>query len=174
MKNKMNRYLYFFIAFTIILGAGCKDKNVPVTSPAYQKPAAKAVESTTPEKEEERVEREAYAYDPKGRRDPFMSLIEVAKEKPQRKKGATPVENYDVGEIKLSAIVWDSHQYYALIILPDNKSYTIRKGMTLGLYGGKVEAITINTVLIREQIKDYRGQFKTKDTILKLRKEGEE
>ena len=46
--------------------------------------------------------------------------------------------------------------------------------MTLGLYGGKVEAITNNTVLIREQIKDYRGQFKTKDTILKLRKEGEE
>jgi Tfp pilus assembly protein PilP len=58
-------------------------------------------------------------------------------------------------------------------MLPDNKSYTIRKGMTLGLYGGKVEDITKDKVLIREQVKDYRGQLKTKDTILKLRKEGE-
>jgi len=46
--------------------------------------------------------------------------------------------------------------------------------MTLGLYGGKVRDITRNSVIITEQIKDYKGQLKTKDTILKLRKEEEE
>ena len=91
---------------------------------------------------------------------------------PTVKKNANPVENYDVSEIKLSAILWDKKHYYALIPLPDNKSYTIRKGMTLGLYGGKVQDITSDSVLIREQIKDYRGQLKTKDTLLKLRNEG--
>lgn len=79
-----------------------------------------------------------------------------------------------MSEIKLSAIVWDSNQYYALIMLPDKKSYTIRKGMTLGLYGGKVEKITADSVFIREAIRDYKGQLKNKDTILRLRKEGEE
>jgi Tfp pilus assembly protein PilP len=101
-----------------------------------------------------------------------MSLVVEAKQRPDVKKKANPVENYDVSEIKLSAIVWDKKHYYALITLPDNKSYTIRKGMTLGLYGGKVLDITSDSVLIREQIKDYRGQLKTKDTLLKLRNEG--
>jgi Tfp pilus assembly protein PilP len=57
-------------------------------------------------------------------------------------------------------------------MLPDKKSYTIKEGMVLGLYGGKVEKITKDTVVIREFIKDYRGNLKPKDTILKLR-EGE-
>ena len=46
--------------------------------------------------------------------------------------------------------------------------------MTLGLHGGKVSEVTRDAVIITEQIKDYKGQLKTKDTILKLRKEGEE
>jgi len=44
----------------------------------------------------------------------------------------------------------------------------------LGLYGGRVHEITKDSVIITEQIKDYKGQLKTKDTILKLRKEEEE
>jgi type IV pilus assembly protein PilP len=103
-----------------------------------------------------------------------MSLAQEIKKKPQRKKGASPVENFDIDEIKLIAIAWDNQQSYAMITLPDKKSYTIRKGMSLGLYGGKVLEITRDSVLIREQVKDYKGQDKTKDTILKLRKEGEE
>jgi Tfp pilus assembly protein PilP len=46
--------------------------------------------------------------------------------------------------------------------------------MTLGIYGGKVTEITKDAVIVTEQIKDYKGQLKTKDTILKLRKEEEE
>ena len=130
--------------------------------------------SATVQKEEPKVEKEIYVYDPKGRRDPFKSLVQVTKSKAQRKKGASPIENFDVDEIKLIAIAWDSKQYYALITMPDKKSYTIRKGMTLGLNNGKVIDITSDSVLIREQIKDYKGQSKSKDTILKLRKEGEE
>ena len=170
----MNKSLYLCIVLTIILGAGCKDKNVPGPSPVSRKPAATTVEAPAPQTEEEKVERQAYVYDPKGRRDPFISLIEVAKEKPQKRRGSTPMEAFDVGEIKLSAIVSDGNQYYALIMLPDMKSYTIRKGMTLGLYGGKVEKITADSVFIREAIRDYKGQLKNKDTILRLRKEGEE
>ena len=160
------------IALTLVFGAGCKGEKVKAPVPAMKVPAAKAAEPSVMQ-DEEKVEKQTYTYDAKGRRDPFLSLIVVAKAKPVKKKGATPMENYDVSEIKLLAIVWDSHQYYALIKLPDNKSYTIRKGMTLGLYGGKVEEIAKDSVLIREQIKDYRGQFKTKDTLLRLRKEGE-
>jgi type IV pilus assembly protein PilP len=170
----MDKLVYIFIVVSFI-SLGCKDKVTTDKQPVAQKPAASGpVAPAVVQKEEAKVEKEIYVYEPKGRRDPFMSLAQEIKTKPQRKKGASPVENFDIDEIKLIAIAWDSQQSYAMITLPDKKSYTIRKGMSLGLYGGKVLEITRDSVLIREQVKDYKGQDKTKDTILKLRKEGEE
>ncbi len=168
----LRRSLAVLLGLTFIVLAGCKGKpSPPKTTVEKPKPAASAPAPMV--KEEPKAEKEVYVYDQKGRRDPFMSLVQLSKEKPKRKPGKRPVENFDVDEIKLVAILWDTKQYYSLITLPDNKSYTIRKGMTLGLYGGKVEDITKDKVLIREHVKDYRGQPTIKDTILKLRKEGE-
>jgi type IV pilus assembly protein PilP len=169
----MNKLVCFFILLSIV-SLGCKEKVVPATKPVAQKPASSTAATAAVQKAEPKVEKEIYVYDPKGRRDPFTSLAQVSKPRVARKIGASPIESVDVDEIKLIAIAWDNRQYYALITLPDKKSYTIRKGMTLGLYNGKVVEITRDSVLIREQVKDYRGQAKIKDTILKLRKEGEE
>jgi Tfp pilus assembly protein PilP len=60
-----------------------------------------------------------------------------------------------------------------MILLPNQKTFTIKKGMVLGLEGGKVEEISAEKVVIREYVKDYRGDLKPKDTVLKLHK-GEE
>ncbi|MBI5639030.1 MAG: pilus assembly protein PilP [Nitrospirae bacterium] len=174
MSTIIHKLVFFLVSALLISGiSGCGEKKPVAPKPVAQAPKPASPEPAAQQKEEPKVEKEVYVYDAKGRRDPFLSLIVVAKEKPQRKK-LNPVENYDVDEIRLIAIAWDSQQHYAMITLPDNKSYTIKKGMTLGLYGGKVEKITKDYVLIQEQVKDYKGQMKTKDTILKLRKEGEE
>lgn len=160
--------------FIGLLLAACSSKSTTISAPNKEPKASanKTVQALVPLKEEDRVERETYTYEAKAR-DPFFSLVELAKEKPQRKKGTTPMENFDLSEIKLNAIVWDNTQFYALITLPDAKSYTVKKGMALGLNGGRVDEITKRSVLIHEQIKDFRGQSKSKETILKLRKEGE-
>ncbi len=172
MSKKVNIKACVFVMAVVCL-SGCTGNDKTASKPA-PKPVAAATQGAGPAVPEEKVEKEVYEYNAQGRRDPFMSLAVVAKEKPHFKKRANAIENYDVDEIKLTAIVWDNHEYYALVTLPDNKSYTIRKGMTLGLYGGKVQDITKDSVLIREQVKDYRGQLRTKDTLLKLRKEGVE
>jgi len=173
-------FITFMLITSIAAFTACSDKK-PVVAPASQPPMAAAPASTQatpavtlPQKEEAKAEKEVYIYDAKGRRDPFGSLVETLKKKPQRKKGATTIENFDIDEIKLVAIAWDKNQYFALITLPDNKSYTIRKGATLGINGGKVIEITKNSILVREQLTDYKGQPKVKDTIMKLRKEGDE
>jgi Tfp pilus assembly protein PilP len=166
--------LFLIIVFLLPLGA-CKKEQPVVKKPMAEE--VKPVETKTePAKESEAVSavtKEEYIYDSKGRRDPFMSLVVVAKQKPLRKKGATPIESVSIDEIKLLAIAWDKSKHYALIMLPDKKTFTITEGMTLGLEGGKVEKITENEVIIREFVKDYRGNIKPKDTILKLHK-GEE
>jgi Tfp pilus assembly protein PilP len=174
---KKNTLLLTVVAcsFCIALAACGEKKQAPKgPQPGTAAPQAAAPAAPATAQPEVKVEKEIYTYDAKGRRDPFVPLTETVKEKPARKKGATPIENVDVDEIKVIAIAWDSKQYYALVTLPDKKSYTIRKGMTLGVYGGKVREITKDSVIVTEQIKDYKGQVKTKDTILKLRKEEEE
>ncbi len=116
---------------------------------------------------------EVISYTAEGRRDPFLSIVVMTKQKVVKKKKLNPLENYDVTDFVLIGVIHDGKEYYASVILPDGKAYTIRKGMTLGLYGGKVVDITPDTVVIREYLTDYKGRRKPKDTILKLRKEEE-
>ena len=154
---------------------GCKKEQPVVKKPmaAKVKPSAVQQEQKAPE-ETKKVEHEAINYDAKGKRDPFLSLVEIIKQKPIKKRGASPFESYDIDEIRLLAIAWDKDGYYALIRLPNKKNYTITEGMTLGLQGGKVIKITPNSIVIREYTKDYRGNMKPRDAILKLHKGEEE
>ncbi len=172
----MRKITCLLIILLLLPFAGCKKEQVTPKKPVPEKvqPAEVKKDTEAPE-EAKKPEQEVYVYvyDAKGKRDPFLSLITVAKakEKPRIRPGASPVESYSVDEIDLIAIAWDETKYYALIMLPDKKSYTITEGMTLGLHGGKVEKITKDMVVIREYIKDYRGDIKPKDSILKLRRE---
>jgi len=170
----MRKIICFLIILCLVLPfTGCKKEQTPIKKPMaglVQPPAATQEAKET--EEASKAEHEIYTYDPRGKRDPFLSLVMMLKQKPERKKGTTPFESYSVDEINLLAIAWDNQKYYALILLPDKKSYTITEGMKLGLYGGKVQKITKDSVVIREYVKDYRGEIKPRDSILKLRKEG--
>ena len=169
----MKKTTYFFLIVLLIFFAGCKKEQTAVKKPTVEKilPA-----QTTEEKkvsQEVKGETEPYQYNAKGKRDPFLSLAAIAKLKPAKKKGASPFESHEIDDMELLAIAWDKNKYYALIMLPDKKTYTITEGITLGLQGGKVQKITKDAVHIREFVKDYRGDIKPRDAILKLHK-GEE
>ncbi len=151
------------------------DKKAPPPKAAPKK-TAQAVTPQGTEEKGPKVEEEVYLYDKKDKRDPFVSLVVTAAEKPR--KGQTPLENYDVGDksqsaIKILGIVWTDKGNFATVVLPDGKAYTLREGMTIGLHEGKIQKINKDHIVIMERIKDYKGQLKSKETILKLR-EGEE
>jgi Tfp pilus assembly protein PilP len=166
----MKKIIFSLIMLLVLLPImGCKKKQAPAVKPAAKQ--IQQVEAKQVPEETKKVEQEVYVYDSKGRRDPFLSLVTSLKQKPTMVKGLNPFESYSVDQIKLLAIAWDDKKHYALIMLPDKKSYTITEGTKLGLYGGKVEKITESTVVIKEYIRDYRGDIKPKESILKLRKE---
>ncbi len=169
----MKRLLYAFIIFLLCLSGGCKKETAPGKKPAAQKTPPAAVTEEKAPSQVVKVEYEAYQYEAKGKRDPFLSLVAKETQKPLRKNGAGPFESYEVEEMQLLAIAWDKNKFYALIMMPDKKTYTITEGMALGLQGGKVHKITKDAVHIREYVKDYRGEIKPRDSILKLHK-GEE
>jgi type IV pilus assembly protein PilP len=169
------RIYCLIILCLLFLFAGCKKEQAPVikggTTVQVQPPTA--IQEGKVAAEVRKADQEIYTYDPRGKRDPFLSLVTMLKQRPERKRGMTPFESYSIDEINLLAIAWDDQKYYALIMLPDKKSYTITEGMKLGIYGGKVQKITKDMVIIREYVKDYRGEIKLRDSILKLRKEGD-
>jgi len=166
--------IFLMSCFLLVVFTGCK-KEQPVTKPTAEKVKQTEVKKEQkPPEEPKKVEQEEVIYDAKGKKDPFLSLVELTKQKPIKKKGASPFESYDVAEVNILAIAWAKDKYFALIRLPDKKNYTITEGMTMGLQGGKVEKITKDMVVIREEGNDYRGDRKPRDAILKLHKGEEE
>lgn len=152
---------------------GCK-KEAPKPQPQAKKVQPSVDREVEQKVEEKKVETEAYTYNPAGRKDPFLSTIEATKKEKEvekKKKPSKPTEAFDVNDVKIIAIAWEKDRYYAMVRLPDGKYFTLQEGMTIGLYGGKVVKIDPNTVVVREFIKDYKGEIKPRDTILKLRKE---
>lgn len=159
--------------FCLLLALGaCSSEPVSVKKPTSKKAAPVAVQEQqqqTVEKTDE-TQTKFYTYDRQGRRDPFLSLVKKEKKEAKRRPNAPPIESFSVAEIKLLAIASDKDESYAVVLLPNKKSYTIRKGMALGLEGGKVEEISEEKVIIREFVKDFKGNIKPKDTVLKLHK----
>lgn len=122
---------------------------------------------------DEEIAKETYVYNPEGRRDPFLSIITAAKKAREQKrpKGLLPLEDYDISQFSLVAIIWSKDTYRALVGLPDGKYYTVMEGASLGLHDGKVARITQDSVTVREYIRDYKGHLRAEDTVLRLRKE---
>ncbi len=173
----MRRFLSIVILFMIVFTSGysCKEKKTV----APKKIASKKTGVKKSKKQFKFTPKpykiEVVNYDPKGRRDPFLSVVALTKQKieKKRKKKVNPLENYDVADFKVLGIVFDGKRYYASVMLPDGKAFTVTKGMTVGLYDGKIIDISPNQLVVREYVMDYKGRLKPKDTILKLRKEEE-
>lgn len=158
--------IFITLLFLISPVLSCKKKGAQAPPPKAQK-----VQKEEIKLEEEKPSEELVAFNPPAR-DPFSSLVLKAKQAEARKpRGLHPLESYSVDEFKLIAIVWNKTDRYAMVTVPDGKSYTIKEGMTVGIHNGKVVKIDPKAVLIREFIKDYRGVVKPRDFTLKLREE---
>jgi Tfp pilus assembly protein PilP len=112
-----------------------------------------------------------YEYTGLDRRDPFTPLVS---KREARGKGITPLESYDISEMKIIAILWDRNKHFAVISLPDGKSYNVSAGTKVGGHGGVINSITKDTVVITERIKDASGVMSPRNTVLRLRGEEEE
>ena len=120
-----------------------------------------------------KIVREGYKYEPAGRRDPFLSILDAAAQtKAKRAKGLIPLQDYDLSQVRLIAIVWDTSERYALVGLPDGKFYTVKEKMTIGIHEGEIHRIMEDAVLVREFKPDFKGTLRAQDTVLRLRKEG--
>ncbi|TNF56195.1 hypothetical protein EP227_01075 [bacterium] len=112
-----------------------------------------------------------FVYEPGGRRDPFIPLVDISRQKEATKSPRVlgTLESYDLPDFKVIAIV-DKGQgrYSGLLLAPDNKSFVVRVGTVMGLKKGKIVNISRDRIIVTENIKDYKGELIPREVVLEL------
>ena len=110
-------------------------------------------------------------YDKTDRRDPFRSFEWERKELAlQDTMAGGPLEQFDVSQLSLVAVVWKTGSARALVEDPAGHSYIIAKGTRVGKNEGLVTLIDDNLVVVNETYEDYLGNVTKKDIEMRIRR----
>ncbi len=162
MKRIANIGMVFFLCSLVLLPAGALN--------AQQSPMpAQQVKTDEPEKLE--LQKEIYYYQSEmlARRDPFKPL--TIKDEKGPGKDLPPLQTFDISQMKLFAVVLTEEAQYAMILLPDGKYYTVKKGDLIGIHEGRVAGMELDNIRIVERLRNYKNQVIEKEAFLRLREE---
>ncbi len=113
---------------------------------------------------------EGYVYSPDGKRDPFRSVLLDMANMEKTDVPRAPLEQFELQQLALTAIIWETRQPRALVSDPGGRSFVIRKGSRIGKNDGKVVHIGDNLVLVKETYVDFAGEQSTKDVEMRIRR----
>lgn len=110
-----------------------------------------------------------YVYDPLGKRDPFRSFVlDRLKELAAATKG--PLEQFDLNQLNVLGVVWETNQRRALVADPSGQAYIVREGDPIGTNDGRVIRIDDNLMLVRETYVDHMGEQTMKEVEMHVRR----
>ncbi len=153
-------------------GFGCsKEPAAPqqVVKRQAPKPEAKAPAAPAAEAQAKKVEQAAF-YDPRGKRDPFVSFIKAE----DRKRAAIdtasipPLQRYDLGELKFVGVIWTKKGARGLVEDAEGKGFSVTVGTRIGRSRGVVSRITGKEILVREEFVGIRGEKIVRDSGIQL------
>ncbi|MBF0404365.1 pilus assembly protein PilP [Candidatus Magnetominusculus xianensis] len=125
---------------------------------------------------------ERYIYESSGRKDPFLSLVEIKKKKmsaaPAEKankppRAVSPLEIPELRAIVLKGIIIDAKKKYAVVEV-DGKTFVIYERMYLGREGGRVVKINSDNLIVELIMYDENDVENKSYHSLRLRKEGQD
>lgn len=106
------------------------------------------------------------------KRDPFRPfMLDLRPKKLGTPK--TPLEQYDIGSLKLVAVIYNTENPKAMVEDATGLGYTIGIGTRIGQNGGVVKEIQADRVVVEEEFVDFYGEKKKTQAVLKLKPEGE-
>jgi type IV pilus assembly protein PilP len=150
----------------------------PVCSGAEEAETKSKAEEPIIKKLPDPMEDQGYIYEPGGRRDPFLPLVQTKQVKKSIKKAPRvlgTLESYDIPDFKLIAVINKGRgKSVALLLASDNKTFTVKEGTVIGLYKGRVKKIYPDRVIVEEKIKDYKGVLLPRQVVLELYEGGVE
>jgi type IV pilus assembly protein PilP len=107
-----------------------------------------------------------------GLRDPFRPFNLALRPKPVETP-RTPLEQYDVGALKLVAVIYDTQNPKAMVEDDTGLGFTVGVGTRIGNQGGVVKLIDPERLVVEEEFVDFYGEKKKSEIVLRLKPEGE-
>jgi type IV pilus assembly protein PilP len=174
-KLKRSKIIFLLMAFLFLVaacGGGTPPASLPVKGKvplAEEKKEGPAQEVEKGEKKESgKKEETEYAYNPAGKSDPFKPFIQLTPTKELKGPGITPLQKYEISQLRLVAIITVPEGDIALVEDSLGKGYFVRKGTVIGRNDGKVKKILKDRVIIEEVYQDVLGQTKVNEVYLFL------
>jgi type IV pilus assembly protein PilP len=128
-------------------------------------PPATAVEQPSPPA----VTRAAEARAP---RDPFRPFhLDL---KPSVVGARTPLEQYELGALRLVAVIYDRDDPKAMVEDATGVGHSIGLGTKIGDKGGVVKAIEPDRLVVEEKVVDFHGEENPNEIIVKLNPDGDQ
>ncbi len=109
------------------------------------------------------------SYDPEGKRDPFRSFLWERPDALGDDFVRGPLEQYDVTQLALVAVIWETGNARALIQDPSGQSFIIAEGALIGKNSGRVTGIGDNLVVVKETYVDFLGEETKRDIEMRIR-----
>jgi type IV pilus assembly protein PilP len=106
-------------------------------------------------------------YDSAGRRDPFRPPRAVAAT--LSGEARTPLQRYEIGQLRLVAIIYEAREPSAVVEDDDGLGYILKSGTLVGANGGHVRTIERGRIVIEEDSVDFYGEHHPTDVVLELR-----
>jgi Tfp pilus assembly protein PilP len=103
-----------------------------------------------------------YTYDPQGRRDPFVSLLQRGADPRANTANRPPgLPGVLISEVTVKGILKDPSGFIAMIEAPDKKTYIVRSGQKL--LDGSVKSITVDSVVFSQDVTDPLSLVKQRE-----------
>jgi type IV pilus assembly protein PilP len=143
-------------------------------APARAQEESPAVPQAVEQKQEkmsiaELLDDESFHYNSASRRDPFKSLLTLQ----AKKKDISllpPVQQLDLGQIKITGIVLDETEGpRAMIKAPNGRTFIITKGTIVGKNEGEVIEVNLQGFRVVERYVDFMGRETLKELFIKAR-----
>jgi len=165
-------WLVFGLAFIVASCGGGTVAPPPPKGGAPQAVAKKVEPAKVEEKKEpEKKEEAEYQYNPTGKADPFKPFIQLTPVRELvRTAPLTPLQKYDISQLKLVAILSTPEGNIALVEDSTGRGYFVKRGTEIGKNDGKVTKILKDRIIIEELYSDVWGQTKKNEVYLLLHK----
>jgi type IV pilus assembly protein PilP len=139
-------------------------------TPAASSPQVAAMPKGTPTDDAFIGSGRGLVYDQAGLRDPFRSFEWERREIASQDMVGGPLEQFDVSQLSVIAVVWKTGSARALVEDPTGQSYIVGKGTRIGKNDGMVTEIDDNLVVVNETYEDYLGNITKKDIEMRIRR----
>jgi type IV pilus assembly protein PilP len=158
---------------TLLIPAVALLAATPLNAQAPAPGAAAPAAATTPGTQVPALEPQGYDYNPAGRRDPFISLVQRTTQATGTSATSRPtgLGGLSIEQIRMTGVVKGRQGFSAIVKGADNRMYSVKAGDEL--YDGKVRAVTADAMFLIQSVNDPLSVAKTREIKRLLRPEQE-